>query len=160
MPAGTKCGSRSAAGYAIIDLPPDLLDNHMNASATSKGKVLLMDDEQIILDVTLEVLQFLGYEVQFARDGAEAIALYTREKSAGVPFDVVILDLSVPEGMGGKEAVAKLKAVDPDVKAIVSSGYTNDPCVLDYAEFGFAGKLTKPYKINDMKTILEKLIKK
>ena len=132
----------------------------MNAGITSKGKILLMDDEQIILDVTLEVLQFLGYSVQFARDGAEAISLFTRERSAGVPFDIVILDLSVPEGMGGKETLARLKELDPSVKAIVSSGYTNDPCVQDFAEHGFAGKLAKPYKINDMKVLLEHLIKK
>jgi CheY-like chemotaxis protein len=132
----------------------------MNAGTSSKGKVLLMDDEQIILDVTLEVLQFLGYEVQFARDGTEAVALYIREKSAGIPFDVVILDLSVPDGMGGKDALVKLKEVDPAVKAVVSSGYTNDPCVIDYTGFGFAGKLAKPYKINDMKLVLEQLIKK
>jgi CheY-like chemotaxis protein len=132
----------------------------MNAGTSTKGKVLLMDDEQIILDVTLEVLQFLGYEVQFARDGTEAVALYTREKSAGVPFDVVILDLSVPDGMGGKEALVRLREVDPAVKAIVSSGYTNDPCVIDYAGAGFSGKLAKPYKINDMKQVLEQLIKK
>ena len=67
----------------------------------SKGKVLLMDDEQIILDVTHEVLKFLGYEVIFARDGAAAVDLYKTAKSNGSPFDIVILDLSVPEGMGG-----------------------------------------------------------
>jgi CheY-like chemotaxis protein len=132
----------------------------MNAGTSNKGKVLPMDDEQIILDVTLEVLQFLGYEVQFARDGAEAVALYTREKSAGVPFDVVILDLSVPDGMGGKDALVRLREVDPAVKAVVSSGHTNDPCVIDYAGSGFSGKLAKPYKINDMKQVLEQLIKK
>jgi CheY-like chemotaxis protein len=132
----------------------------MNAGTNPKGKILLMDDEQIILDVTLDVLQFLGYEVQFARNGAEALALYAREKSAGAPFDIVILDLSVPDGMGGKDALVKLKELDPAVKAVVSSGYTNDPCVVDYAGFGFAGKLTKPYKINDMKSILEQLMKK
>jgi CheY-like chemotaxis protein len=132
----------------------------MTAGTTSKGKVLLMDDEQIILDVTLEVLQFLGYDVKFARDGTEAIALYTSEKAAGVPFDLVILDLSVPEGMGGRETIRKLQEMDPSVRAIVSSGYTNDPCVQDYAAHGFAGKLAKPYKINDMKTVLEQLIKK
>jgi len=132
----------------------------MNAGMSIKGKVLLMDDEQIILDVTLEVLRFLGYEVQFASDGAEAIALYLREKAAGAPFDVVILDLSVPEGMGGRETIEKLRGIDPSVKAIVSSGYTNDPCVMDFASYGFSGKLAKPYKINDMKTILEQLIGK
>ena len=132
----------------------------MNAGPASKGKVLLMDDEQIIIDVTLEVLQFLGYEVQFARDGGEAISLYSQEKAAGSPFDVVILDLSVPDGMGGKETIAKLKELDPTVKAVVSSGFANDPAVQDFAGFGFAGKLSKPYKINDMKSILEELMKK
>jgi CheY-like chemotaxis protein len=125
-----------------------------------KGKILLMDDEQIILDVTLEVLKFLGYDVMFATDGAAAIELYKREKNAGAPFDVVILDLSIPEGMGGKEAIHHLREFDPGVKAIVSSGYTNDPVVMDYTAHGFSGKLSKPYKINDMKIILEQLLKK
>lgn len=126
----------------------------------SKGKVLLMDDEQIILDVTHEVLKFLGYEVMFARDGAAAIEIYKAAKSSGAPFDVVILDLSVPDGMGGKEAIGGLKAFDPAVKAVVSSGYSNDPVVQEFERYGFCGKLTKPYKINDMKAILELLIKK
>jgi len=125
-----------------------------------KGKILLMDDEQIILDVTHEVLSFLGYDVMFAKDGSEAVDLYKREKDANAPFDVVILDLSVPEGMGGKEAIRNLREFDPAVKAIVSSGYSNDPVVVDYLEYGFAGKLSKPYKINDMKVILESLLKK
>ena len=126
----------------------------------SKGKVLLMDDEQIILDVTLEVLKFLGYSVMFAREGAAAIELYKKEKAAGVPFDLVILDLSVPDGMGGKEAIALLKAFDPEVNAVVSTGFSNDPVVLDFASYGFSGKLTKPYKINDLKKVLEQLIRK
>ena len=127
---------------------------------TTKGKVLLMDDEQIILDVTQEVLKFLGYEVVFAREGQAAIDLYKKAKTAGIPFDLVILDLSVPEGMGGKETIGQLKAYDPGVKAIVSTGYSNDPAVLDFVRFGFSGKLAKPYKINDLKNILEQLIKK
>jgi len=127
---------------------------------TSNGKILLMDDEQIILDVTYEVLKFLGYEVMFARDGAEAIDLYFQEKSAGAPFDLVILDLSVPEGMGGQEAISRLKALDPEVRAIVSSGYSTDSVVEDYTKYGFSGKLTKPYKINDMKLVLEQMIRK
>lgn len=127
---------------------------------TGKGKILLMDDEQIILDVTQEVLTFLGYDVMFAREGMEAIELYKREKDAGAPFDVVILDLSVPDGMGGKEAIGLLKAFDPGVKAVVSTGYSNDPVVLDFAGYGFSGKLSKPYKISDLKQVLEQLIGK
>ncbi|WP_321506446.1 response regulator [uncultured Methanoregula sp.] len=125
---------------------------------TSKGKILLMDDEQIILDVTQEVLKFLGYDVMFSQDGETAYNLYVQEKNAGSPFDIVILDLSVPEGIGGKDAIVKLKAFDPQVKAIVSSGYSNDPVVQDFTQYGFSGKLSKPYKINDMKLILEQLM--
>lgn len=124
-----------------------------------KGKVLLMDDEQIILDVTLEVLRFLEYDVMFARDGTAALELYKHEKEAGVPFDLVVLDLSVPEGLGGKDTIALLKAYDPAVKAIVSSGYSNDPVVQDFRQYGFSGKLSKPYKISDLKDVLEQLIK-
>ena len=127
---------------------------------TSKGKILLMDDEQIILDVTLEVLRFLGYDADIARDGAEALDLYKKEKSAGHSFDIVILDLSIPDGMGGKDAMAQLRAFDPAVKAIVSTGYTNDPAVQNFEQYGFSGTLSKPYKINDMKNILEQLMQK
>ena len=125
-----------------------------------KGKILLMDDEQIILDVTQEVLGFLGYDVVFARDGQAALDLYKQAMDAHAPFDAVILDLSIPEGMGGREAILEFKKLDPAVKAIVSSGYSNDPVVMDYAGHGFSGKLSKPYKINDMKLILEQLLKK
>jgi CheY-like chemotaxis protein len=127
---------------------------------TGKGKVLLMDDEQIILDVTLEVLNYLEYEVRFARDGEAALGLYRQEKEDGMPFDLVILDLSVPEGLGGKETIALLKAYDPAVKAVVSSGHSNDPVVQDYLHYGFSGKLSKPYKISDLKELLEQQIKK
>ncbi len=125
-----------------------------------KGKVLLMDDEQMILDVTCEILVFLNYEVISAKDGQTAIDLYKKEKAAGVPFDLVILDLSVPTGLGGKETIEQLKILDPAVKAVVSSGYTNDPVVENFSNYGFREKLTKPYNINEIKNILEKVIKK
>jgi len=124
----------------------------------SKGKILLMDDEQIILEVTREVLAFLGYDVEFARDGLAALDLYRQAMEAHAPFDAVILDLSIPDGMGGKEAILKFRELDPAVKAIVSSGYSNDPVVVDYAAHGFSGTLSKPYKINDMKETLEHLL--
>ena len=127
---------------------------------SGKGKVLLMDDEQIILDVTHEVLKFLNYDVISARDGLTAIDLYKKEKAAGSPFDIVILDLSVPIGLGGIETIELLRNFDPAVKAVVSSGYTNDPAVQDFSHYGFSERLTKPYKINDMKNLLEKVIKK
>jgi CheY-like chemotaxis protein len=137
-----------------------ILSDICGVCMAGKGKILLMDDEQIILDVTLEVLKFLEYDVMFARDGSAALEVYKHEKEAGVPFDLVILDLSVPEGLGGKDAIALLKAYDPAVKAIVSTGYSHDPVVLDFKQYGFSGKLSKPYKISDLKEILEQMIKK
>src|SRR5208282_1662691 len=125
-----------------------------------KGKVLLVDDEDIILDVSREVLQFLGYDAAFAKEGASAIELYAQEKEAGRPFDLVIIDLSIPEGMGGQATIEKLRSYDPQVKAIVSSGYANDPVVQDFSSYGFSGRLTKPYRINEMKTMLENMIPK
>jgi len=125
-----------------------------------KGKVLLMDDEQIIRDVTHEILQFLNYEVLSARDGTEAIDLYKKEKMSGYPFDMVILDLSIPNGMGGKETIELLRNFDPGVKAVISSGFTDDPVVQDFSRHGFCERLTKPYNISEMKTLLEKIIKK
>jgi CheY-like chemotaxis protein len=127
---------------------------------SGKGKVLVMDDEQIILDMTREVLKFLGYDAMFARDGATAIDLYKKEMTAGVPFDIVILDLSVQSGLGGKETIEELRKIDPRVRSVISSGYMDDPVVRDFSNHGFDGRLTKPYKITDLKNILDHLTKK
>jgi len=125
-----------------------------------KGKILLMDDEQIILDVSHEVLKFLGYDVVFAREGSEAVALYKKAQEEGQPFDLVILDLSISDGMDGREAIKRLLVVDPNVKAVVSSGYSNDPSMQNFTEHGFSGRLTKPYRINEIKAMLESMIPK
>jgi len=129
-------------------------------NTTGKGKVLLVDDEEIILDVSREVLRFLGYDAVFAKEGASAIEQYRQEKEAGRPFDLVIIDLTIPEGMGGRETIEKLRSYDPDVKAVVSSGYANDPVMQDFARYGFSGRLAKPYRINEMKALLETMIHK
>jgi CheY-like chemotaxis protein len=126
---------------------------------TAKGRVLLMDDEESILDVTKEVLTFLGYEVGLAKDGGQAIRLYQEGMAAGTPFDVVILDLTVPVGMGGEEAIRKLREIDPRVRAVVSSGYSFDPVMADYRSFGFSGVLAKPYRIRELGDLLQSLLK-
>jgi PAS domain S-box-containing protein len=128
------------------------------AAAQGKGRLLLMDDEEAVGDVIVQILTHLGYEVQFARDGQEAIEYYEAARGDGRPFDVVIADLTVPDGMGGKEMMERLKAIDPDVKAIISSGYSNDPVLDNFSEYGFLGVAAKPYKIEQLCAILDTVI--
>ena len=123
-----------------------------------EGKILLMDDEEMVRDVAGRMLEHLGYEVEFAKDGAEAIELYKKAKESGQPFDGVIMDLTIPGGMGGKEAIEKLIEIDPNVKAIVSSGYSTDPIMANFKQYGFSGVVTKPYKVKDLGEILNKAI--
>ena len=124
-----------------------------------KAKILLMDDELVIREMTQDVLKFLDYDVMFAEDGSQAIDLYKQEKAAGVPFDIVILDLLVVHGLGGKETIDQLRKFDPAVKAIVSSGFINDPVVENFTRYGFCERLTKPYTLTDLKNLLEKVMK-
>jgi len=94
----------------------------------------------------------------FAKDGEAAIELYRQEQARGSPFDLVILDLSVPEGVGGKEAFERLHAIDPQAKVVISSGFTNDPMLTNYASYGLDGVLAKPYRITEIKALLENMI--
>jgi PAS domain S-box-containing protein len=122
-----------------------------------QGKVLLMDDEEIIREAAGEVLQYLGYTVGFAEDGKEAVELYTEAQKED-PFDVVIMDLTIPGGMGGKETIQELLKVDPDVKAIVSSGYSTNPVMADFKSYGFKGVVTKPYSIEELSETLHRIL--
>ena len=117
-----------------------------------------MDDDEMIMDVVGSMLESLGYEVGFSRDGAEAINLYSEAKASNRPFDAIIMDLTIPGGMGGLEAVRKLLKIDPNVKAIVSSGYSYDPIVSDYFRYGFAAAIAKPYRIEDISKIILKVL--
>ena len=121
-----------------------------------KRKVLIMDDEEIVRDVASRMIKHIGYEVKVAKDGAEAIALYEQAQESQFPFNVVILDLTVPGGMGGKEAIEKLIELDPQAKVIVSSGYSTDPVMSNFREYGFSSVVSKPYKIEELREALHK----
>jgi len=112
-----------------------------------RGKVLVMDDEEGVREVAVDILRHMGYEVEFAIEGMEVIKRYKEAKEIKQPFHAVILDLTVPGGMGGKETIKRLKEIDPNVKAIVSSGYLNDPIIFEFEQYGFKGALAKPYDI-------------
>ncbi|MBI5847730.1 MAG: PAS domain S-box protein [Nitrospirae bacterium] len=115
--------------------------------AKGSGRILVMDDEKLIRDIAGEMLRSLGYEVELAKDGSEAIELYQRAFEAHTPFDIVIMDLTIPGGMGGKEAIQKLRSIDPNIRAIVSSGYSNDPIMAEHEKYGFRGVIIKPYNL-------------
>jgi len=123
-----------------------------------KGRVLVMDDEEMVREVLDSMLEHIGYEVEFAKDGIEAIEQYKRAKELGRPFDAVIMDLTIPGSMGGKEAIQKLLKIDPKVKAIVSSGYSHDPVMANFKKYGFKGVIAKPYKITTLSEVLHKVI--
>ncbi|HCK98566.1 MAG TPA: response regulator [Candidatus Marinimicrobia bacterium] len=123
------------------------------------GKILLMDDEEEILEIVGSMLKKIGYSVRFSRDGLETIELYKKAKEAGKPFDIVIMDLIIPGGMGGQEAISKLIKTDPKIKAVASSGYSNSYVMSNYKKYGFSGVITKPYKVEDLNGLLQDLQK-
>lgn len=123
-----------------------------------KGKILVMDDEDMIREITGELLQNIGYQVEFAKNGNEAITLYKTAYDLGKAFDAVILDLTVPGGMGGKETIHELLDIDPKIKAIVSSGYSNDPIVAEFGKYGFRGVIIKPYHLTELNQTLQNVL--
>ena len=126
--------------------------------AVGHGRVLVMDDEEYVLDVISELLHALGYDVGMARDGEEAIKEYRTAMDAGQRYDIVLMDLTNNRGMGGKEAIGRLLAMDRSVRAIVSSGYSNDPVMAEYGRYGFVGVLPKPYKLEELALSIKQTI--
>jgi PAS domain S-box-containing protein len=143
--------SKAGAGTTFTLYIPALRDTLSPAAEevkpvqTGHGRVLIMDDEELVRTVAGEMLTNLGYEVAYARDGKEAIEAYLKAEREQKAFDVVIMDLTIPGGMGGKDAVRNLLAVAPDAKVIVSSGYSRDPIMAEYKKYGFCGVVCKPY---------------
>ncbi len=131
---------------------------HRSTKPFGTGKILVMDDEAMIRKLAGNVLGKMGFETAFACNGEEALAAYEAAMTAGELFDLVILDLTVKGGMGGKETIRQLRLMDPDVKAIVSSGYSNDPGVVHYTEHGFCGVVAKPYRIDEIRQKLEEIL--
>jgi CheY-like chemotaxis protein len=121
-------------------------------------KVLVMDDEEMLRNLADQMLNRLGYDIETAKNGSEAIELYKQAMNAGKPFDAVILDLTIKGGMGGKGAVKALLKIDPQVKAIVASGYSNDPVITDFKQYGFMDALVKPHTMEDLGNALDKIM--
>jgi len=123
-----------------------------------QGRILLMDDQDMVRRGACELLERLGYTPVATHDGEEAIRLYQEALSAGEPFDAVILDLTVPQGMGGKATVKELLATDPEAIVLISSGYIHDPLVTEHARHGFRGVLLKPYDLAELGKVLSAVL--
>jgi PAS domain S-box-containing protein len=167
---GKEIEVRSELGYGTtfyFYLPADqrILQKEKPAPKTEidktvfgDGKILVMDDEKIIRTLTKQILTHLGYTSEFAHDGQEALELYQKAMESEKPFDAVILDLTVRGGMGGKETIIKLNEIDPHIKCIVSSGYSKNPVMTNYIEYGFCSAIAKPYTVDELSKILGKVL--
>lgn len=121
------------------------------------GRILIMDDQEPLLNMAGRMLNILGYETTHTTDGSQAIEKYREAYLSQNPFDLVILDLTVPGGMGGAKTIPELIKIDPAVKAVVSSGYSNDPIMANYQEYGFCGVIPKPYTIPQLAELLNRI---
>ncbi|MBA7554674.1 Sensor kinase CckA [subsurface metagenome] len=123
-----------------------------------KGKILVMDDDETVRDITVKMLKEIGYEVTLASEGAEALELYKAAGELGQTFAAVIMDLTIPGGMGGRETARRLYEIDPGVKAIVASGYAYDPVMVEFRKYNFCGAIVKPYQIDELNELLHEII--
>lgn len=147
-PASSLPSSTSTASATTGSLP----------KPGQKKRILLMDDEQMILDIVSRMLGHLGYDVTTCTDGSQAIAAFAKAKSHAEPFDIVMMDLVIPNGVGGQDAVHTIKKIDPTAKVIASSGHLEHPVMLDHKKFGFNATLEKPYKLEKLQQVIEAVI--
>ncbi len=143
--------TRSAQASTLTQTP-------FGGSPTMNGRVLLMDDEEGIRTMASQLLRRIGFKVEAAADGTAAIEAYKRALEEGRRFDLVITDLTVPGGMGGLQCMRELMKIDPEVRAIVSSGYSSDPVMSDHRAYGFRGMIPKPYRITDFAKVIRQVL--
>lgn len=125
-------------------------------SLTGRVRILVMDDEECIRETFGEMLKRMGYDVDYASDGQESLKKIANSALSGNPFQGIIMDLTIPQGMGGKETIYELRKIDPLIKAFVSSGYTDDPIMDNPQLFGFTDKIPKPFRRCELQDILDK----
>jgi len=142
---------------ASSTLPASAIKKKREMNYSRHGTILIMDDEQYILQVFVKILNHLGFTVDCAQSGDEAIRIYREKLEAGIKYTYVILDLTIPGGMGGKTTIKELLKIDPEVNAIVSSGYSENPVMANFRKHGFKGILKKPYTLEDIAALFENL---
>jgi two-component system cell cycle sensor histidine kinase/response regulator CckA len=149
LPAAAPTSVSASATLPSIALP---------TQGGAKKRILLMDDEQMILDIVSRMLDHLGYEVKTCLDGSQAIAAFAKAKSQSELFDIVLMDLIIPNGVGGQDAVHTIRKIDPTAKVIASSGHLDHPVMVNYKDYGFAAALEKPYKLEKLQQLIEAVL--
>jgi CheY-like chemotaxis protein len=157
-PAAMPTTAATSISYSATGALPSLGQTGALPKPGRKKRILLMDDEQMILDIVSRMLGHLGYEVTTCTDGAQAIAAFAKSKSQSEPFDVVMMDLVIPNGVGGQDAVHTIKKIDPGAKVIASSGHLEHPVMRDHKAFGFNAVLEKPYKLEKLQQVIEAVV--
>ncbi len=133
-------------------------DQELYGRSGDGGTILIMDDEDIIREVAAEMLNYLGYTSRSAENGEQTLTLYQEALDNGKPFDAVLMDLTIPGGMGGRETMAKLLELDPNARGIASSGYANDPIMAHFADYGFSAVVPKPYRLEELRKSLAQVL--
>ncbi|BHH82087.1 response regulator [Desulforhopalus sp. 52FAK] len=124
----------------------------------TRKKILIMDDEDMVGEIACQMLDYLGYDSLHVFDGKAALQEFQVQREKGDPYSAVIMDLTIPGGMGGKEAVKEILAIDETAQVFVSSGYSTDPAMVNYKDFGFSGVIVKPFDLAAIQQILDKLL--
>lgn len=135
-------------------IPPGTCELRSKSSREVVGNVLILDDEAVIRDLATQILQLMGYQGIGCANGEDAVALYGAALKSGTPFLAVIVDLTIPGGIGGKEAAQRILRIDPAARLIVSSGYSNDPVIAAFGDYGFCAALTKPYRVSEFTQVM------
>ena len=152
---GTTFSIYLAASTAQLSDSPD---DEIGSIAQRPCKIMIMDDDEMVRNMAKAMLTRLGCEVELAADGKEAIAIYKKELATNTQAEVIVMDLTIPGGMGGEDAVKKILTINPDAKILVSSGYSNDPIMANYKDYGFCGSLVKPYKKKELAKVLNQVL--
>ena len=153
LPVAEERRKRQRAKHKSVDIAPSI-----SSGDRAIKRILVMDDEESLRILAQKMLERLGYKVETVKDGVEAIETYKKHMDSGEPFDGVILDLTIKGGMGGEQTIQELMKIDPNVKAIVCSGYFNDPVLAHFEEYGFRGAMAKPYQKSDLESVLKKVL--
>ncbi len=120
-----------------------------------KQRILIMDDDEAVCEIATQMLKFLGYESAVSMNGDEAVTMYKQAQEQGRPFAAVILDLTVPDGPGAEETIKRLEALDPNVTALISSGYFDEPAVAQFQDYGFSGAIIKPFRLKALGAVIK-----